>query len=84
MGRVCGTHGKKRRVLVGIPEGKWQLGRPICNWEHNIKKDLREIQWGYGLDSLSSGLLHVADHETLVSVGNFFEWLRNSWLLKKD
>jgi hypothetical protein len=30
------------------PEGKRQLGRPMCRWEDNIKKDLNEI--GCGLD----------------------------------
>jgi hypothetical protein len=28
------------RVLVGKPEGKRPLGRPICRWEYNIKVDL--------------------------------------------
>jgi hypothetical protein len=31
------------RVLVGRPKGKRLLGRPRCNWEDNIKMDLREI-----------------------------------------
>jgi hypothetical protein len=30
-------------VLVGRPEGKRPLGRPLCRWEANIKLDLREI-----------------------------------------
>jgi hypothetical protein len=30
------------RVLVGRPEGKRPLGRPMCRWEDNIKMDLRE------------------------------------------
>jgi hypothetical protein len=28
------------RVLVGKPEGKRPLGRPICRWEDNIKMDV--------------------------------------------
>jgi hypothetical protein len=43
------ANGEKRtdyRILVGEPEGKKQLGRPICRWVGNIKMDLREI----GLD----------------------------------
>jgi hypothetical protein len=42
--------GKKRgvyRVLVGIPEGKRQLGRPRRRWENNVKMDLQEIGWGH-------------------------------------
>jgi hypothetical protein len=37
------------RILVGKPEGKRPLGRPICRWVDNIKMDLREIGWG-GMD----------------------------------
>ena len=43
-GRVA-RMGERRgvyRILVGIPEGKRQLGRPRRRWEDNIKKDLRE------------------------------------------
>jgi hypothetical protein len=38
--------GEKRnvyRLLVGKPEGKRQLGRPIRRWIDNIKMDLLEI-----------------------------------------
>ncbi|KAJ4435043.1 hypothetical protein ANN_23616 [Periplaneta americana] len=31
------------RVLVGRPEGKRPLGRPIRRWENNIEMDLREV-----------------------------------------
>ena len=34
------------RVLVGKPEGKRPLGRPIRRWEDNIKMDLREVGGG--------------------------------------
>jgi hypothetical protein len=34
------------RVLVGKPEGKRPLGRPICRWEDNIKMDLQEVGGG--------------------------------------
>jgi hypothetical protein len=37
------------RILVGMPEGKRPLGRPIRRWVDNIKMDLREIGWG-GMD----------------------------------
>jgi hypothetical protein len=48
-----GAHmGEKRnanRSLVGRPEGKRPLGRPICRWVDNIKTDHRETGWG-GMD----------------------------------
>jgi hypothetical protein len=34
------------RILVGTPERKRPLRRPILTWENNIKMDLREIGWG--------------------------------------
>jgi hypothetical protein len=44
------------RVLVGMPEGKRQLGKPRRRWEDNIKMDLWEIgiRWGK-LDLAGSG-----------------------------
>jgi hypothetical protein len=44
--------GEKRnvyRLLVGKPEGKRQLGRPIHRWVNNTEMDLIEIEWG-GVD----------------------------------
>jgi hypothetical protein len=38
------------RVLVEKPEGKRPLGRPRRRWEYNIKKNLQELECGYGLD----------------------------------
>jgi len=38
------------RVLVGKPEGKRPLGRPISRWKHNIWINLQEVGWEYGLD----------------------------------
>jgi hypothetical protein len=46
MGGSCSTNGEKRnacRILVGKPEGKAPLGRPIRRWMDNINMDLREI-----------------------------------------
>ena len=37
------------RVLVGKPEGKRSLGRPMRRWEDNIKMDLQEAGCG-GMD----------------------------------
>jgi hypothetical protein len=50
--------GKKRRVyraLLGKPEGKRPFGRPRRRWEDNIKMDLQDGMWGYGLDRAGSG-----------------------------
>jgi hypothetical protein len=41
--------GEKRNaylILVGKPEGKRPLGRPICGWVDNIKMGLRGIELG--------------------------------------
>jgi hypothetical protein len=40
---------------VGKPEGKRPLGRFRCRWKNNIKMDLQEVAWGYGLDYSGSG-----------------------------
>jgi hypothetical protein len=48
------------RVLVGKPEGKKPLGRPRCRWEGNIKMELQEVGWGYGLDRAGSDQGQVA------------------------
>jgi hypothetical protein len=34
------------RLLVGKPEGKRPLGRPICRWVENIRTGLVEVGWG--------------------------------------
>ena len=39
MGERKGVH----RVLVGKPEAKRPLGRPMRRWEDNIKMDLQEV-----------------------------------------
>jgi hypothetical protein len=31
--------------LVGKPEGKRPLGRPMRRWEDNIKMNLKEVVW---------------------------------------
>jgi hypothetical protein len=38
------------RVLVGKPGGKRQLERPRRRWEDGIRTDLREIDWGGGVE----------------------------------
>ena len=47
-------------VLVGRPDGNRQLGRSSRRWDDNIKMDLQELGWGYGLDCSSSGQELVA------------------------
>ena len=44
MGEDRGVH----RLLVGKPEGKRPLRRPIRRWEGNIKMDLQEVGRGRG------------------------------------
>jgi hypothetical protein len=43
MGEVRGVY----RVLVGIPEGKRQLGRPRRRWVGNIRMVLQEVGCGH-------------------------------------
>jgi hypothetical protein len=31
-------------------EGRRPLGRPRRRWEDNIKMDLRDVNWGHGMD----------------------------------
>jgi hypothetical protein len=49
MSGACSTYGERTgvyKVLVGIPEGKRPLGRPMRRWEDNVKIDLQEIRYG--------------------------------------
>ena len=34
------------KALMGTPEGKRSLGRPMRRWENNIKMDLQEVECG--------------------------------------
>jgi hypothetical protein len=42
------------KLLIGNPEGKTPLGRPMHRWEDNIKMDLRKIHLVCGLNSSGS------------------------------
>jgi hypothetical protein len=45
MGVACSADGEERgmyRVLVGKPERKRPLGRPMCRWEDNIRMMFRK------------------------------------------
>jgi hypothetical protein len=44
MGKGRGVH----VVLVGKPEGRRPLGRPIYGWGDNIEMDLQEVGGGCG------------------------------------
>jgi hypothetical protein len=48
------------RVLVERLGGGILLGRTGRRWKDNIKMDLREVGWGYGLDRSGSGQGQVA------------------------
>jgi hypothetical protein len=69
--------GEKRnvyRMLVGKPEGKRPLGRPMRRWENNIRMDLREIGWE-GVD-----WIHLAlDRDQWWAVVNMVMNLRVPW-----
>jgi hypothetical protein len=43
------------KVLVGKPEGRRSLSRPRHRWDDNIKMDIRNVEWGHGLDRSDSG-----------------------------
>ena len=43
MGKERGVY----RVLVGKPEGKRPLGRPMRRWVDNIRMDLQDVGCGY-------------------------------------
>jgi hypothetical protein len=63
MGGACSTHGGDKnsyKILVGKPEGRRQLGRPLRKWKDNIRTYLRETGWE-GVD-----WMHLApDRETV-------------------
>jgi hypothetical protein len=42
------------------PEGKGLLGRPRRRWEDNIKMDIQDVGWEYGLDWSGSREWQVA------------------------
>ena len=49
MGGHLARIGQRRgvyRVLVEKPEGKRPLGRPMRQWEDNIKMDIQKVGWG--------------------------------------
>ena len=58
IGGACSTYGGEERSiegLVGEPEGKRPLGRPMRRWEDNIKMNLKEVVCG-GMDWIELAL----------------------------
>ena len=48
MGGACNTYGDRRdihRILMGNPEGKRPIGRPMLRGEGNINTNLQEVEW---------------------------------------
>jgi hypothetical protein len=43
---IMGAKRNAYRFLVGKPEGKIPLGRPLRRWVDNIKRDLGDLGWG--------------------------------------
>jgi hypothetical protein len=41
-----GEKRKAHRTLVGKPDGRRPLGRPVRRWVDNIKMDLGDMGWG--------------------------------------
>jgi hypothetical protein len=80
------------RLLVGKPEGKIPLGRPVRRRMNNIKMDLGEIGWG-GVDCIGLSQDRNKWRDFVNSVMNFvgvafcslkcwetIEWLHNCGL----
>ena len=88
--------GEKRdvyRVLVGKHERKKPLGRPRRRWEDNIKVDLQAVECGKGhvLDRIASRWRQMAGTceyrnkpSDSIKCGKFLDYLRTSYLVKKD
>ena len=60
-------------------------------WDDNIKMDLKEVGWEYGLDRAGSGQGQVAgtcecgnELSGYIKCGEFLDQLKNVQLLKKD
>jgi hypothetical protein len=78
------------RVLVGKPEEKRPLVRPRRRGEDNIKMDLQEVGCA-GKDWIELAQGQVAgtcecgnEHSGSIKCGEFLDWLKTSYLLKKD
>jgi hypothetical protein len=68
-------------IVVGKPEGKRPLGRSRRRWEDNIKMNVQETGWGYGLDWSGSeqvvGTCKCGNEPSgFIKCGEFLNWLR--------
>jgi hypothetical protein len=83
---VIGTH-----FWWGNVRGKRPLGRPRRRWEDNIKMDLQKVGRGVWTGSSWLRLGTGGGHLWMlywtsgsIKCGEFLDWLRAGWLLKKD
>jgi hypothetical protein len=63
MGGACSTYGERNgrwRVLVGMSEGRRQLGKLRWKWEDNIKWSFKTWDEGSGLNRSGLGQGQVA------------------------
>jgi hypothetical protein len=73
--------------MVGKPEGKRLLGRPIHMWVDNIKMDLREMVWialmWLRIGPVEGSCEHGNESSSSIKCWEVLEWLHNWRLLKK-
>jgi len=80
------------RALMGKPERKRPLGWPRRRWEDNIKMDVQEVgKWGkdwielaQDRDSWWALVNALMNLRVSIKCGEFLDWLRTGWLLKKN
>jgi hypothetical protein len=70
-------------VLVRRLEGKRPIERPRYSWKDNIKMDLQDVVWGYGICCCGSEQGQVAgvcgrgtEFSGSIECGEFLDWLR--------
>ena len=71
------------RILLGKPEGRRRLERPMLRWEDNIKIDVREVEWGKAWTgslwlSIGTGGCCESGNEP----SEFPDQLRTCWLVR--
>ena len=77
---------------MGKPERKRPLGWPRRRWEDNIKMDVQEVgKWGkdwielaQDRDSWWALVNALMNLRVSIKCGEFLDWLRTGWLLKKN
>jgi len=77
--------------VVGKPEGRDHLEHPRIGGRIVLRWIIRRWDGGHGLDQCGSGEGQVADTcecgnepSGYIKCGEFFDWLRTCYLLKKD